>query len=274
MGKFIAAAVLAAILFCASAPVFPQDTGGAAGSADSGSAGGSADLHSAGSDVHAKTRYSVDDFGIVSVVDSWSGLPEESGVYEYVSESRELGRIPVRIKDHRFCISFATRSYLIEDEEDPSIVYFRSPTFIHESGSISADITLVLSGRLSFVEAVSGAPQPTSVEGQTLTWNLPQANGATILCKFKRNKPFLVPGEGGPQFDPAGMPRLSQEDIPANADQVLRELETIILVAEREGRTDDDFIKLLRKDLAKLYYLFFIYGLVTDYVPAEAEEGG
>jgi len=217
--------------------------------------------------VTANTTYSIDDFGIISVVDTWSGLAQESGKYLYVSATRELGRIPVRVKDHRFTISFATKSYLIEDEEDYQVLYFRTPTFFYEDGPISVNLTIDLGNRLSYVEMMANSPEPSSIEGNTLSWEIPQAGGVTLFLKLMRSSAFLVPGEGGPQFDPRLLPNLSSSEIPKNADEALRELETIILVAENEGTADPDFIKLLRKSLSKLYYLYYLYGLVTDFAP-------
>jgi hypothetical protein len=218
--------------------------------------------------VKVTTRYTINDFGVVNVVDSWSGLPQESGVYNYISATRELGRIPVRVQDHKFAINFATRSFLISDEDDPSVVYLRTPTFFFESGQISLTLTLDLGNRLSFVEMMVDSPQPDSTEGSVFTWNIENANGVTLYLQLKRNKPFLVPGEGGPQFNPKSLPYLTGDEIPRNADEVLREFETIILVAEKEGAADPDFVKLLRKSLSKLYYIYYLYGLVTDYEPA------
>lgn len=220
------------------------------------------------------TRYTVDDFGVVSVVDSWSGLAQETGTFVYISASRELGRIPVRVRDHKFTVNFMTKSYILEDQDDPTILYFRSPTFFYEDSPLSVSVTLTLPQRLSFVETVGSTPEPTSIDGQTIRWEVPEGNGLTLMCMLKRNSPFLVPGQDGLQFDPSKLPKLSSDEIPANADQVLRELETIIMVAEIDGKTDPDFIKLLKKQLAKLYYLYYVYGLVTDYVLPEMSEGG
>lgn len=250
------------------ASIFAQDGGAAADLA--------ADLDTSASssaNVNAVTVFNVDDFGIVSVIDTWSGLAQESGTYLYVSATRELGRIPVRVKDHKFTMNFATRSYLIEDKDDTSVVFFRTPMYIYEGGGISIDITVNLPSRLSYVGLAGNTPEPTSVEPGKLRWVIPDATGVTIALELKRNKPFLVPGEGGPQFDPALLPRLSQEEIPKNADEVLRELETILLIAQMEKSADPDLIKLLNKNLTRLYYLFYLYGLVADYRPSGETDG-
>ena len=218
--------------------------------------------------VNATTHYTISDFGVVNVVDSWTGLPQESGVYNYVSATRELGRIPVRVQDHKFAINFATRSYLISDEDDPSIVYLRTPTFFFESGQIDLTLTLDMGNRLGFVEMMVDSPPPDMVDGNVMTWNIENANGLTLYMKLKRNKPFLVPGEGGPQFNPMSLPYLTGDEIPRNADEVLREFETIILVAEKEGNADTETVKLLRKSLSKFYYIYYLYGLVTDFEPS------
>jgi len=219
-------------------------------------------------DVVAHTTYSIDDFGVVNVVDSWEGLLQESGSYMYVSATRELGRIPVRVKDHKFAINYATRSYLYNDDEDATILYLRTPLFFYESGNLNIELTIDLGSRLSFVEMMAGSQKPDSIEGSVLKWNLNNANSTTLFMKLSRNKPFMIPGEGGPQFDPGNLPYLTGDEIPRNADEALRELETIIMIAEKEGNADEDFIKLLRKSLSKMYYLYYLYGLVTDYAPA------
>ncbi len=264
---FLCALLIASCAFAPALPVaFAQDSGAAGG--------GSTDGATQSAPVKAVSVFSVDDFGIVTVIDSWSGLAQETGTYLYMSATRELGRIPVRVKDHKFSMNFATRSYLIEDKDDPSVVFFRTPMYIYEGGAISADITINLPSRLSYVGLAGNTPEPTSVEPGRLRWTIPDATGVTIALELKRNKPFLVPGEGGPQFDPAMLPRLSQEEIPKNADEVLRELETILLIAQKEQSADPDLIKLLNKNLTRLYYLFYLYGLVTDYAPGEADGGG
>jgi hypothetical protein len=223
--------------------------------------------------VKARTTYTVDDFGVVNVVDSWEGLAQESGSYMYVSATRELGRIPVRVKDHKFGINYATRSYLYADDEDATVFYLRTPLFFYESGRLSIELTIDLGNRLSFVEMMAGSQQPDSINGSVMKWNLDDANGATLFMKLSRNKPFLIPGEGGPQFDPGSLPYLTGDEIPRNADEALRELETIIMIAEKEGNADEDFIKLLKKSLSKLYYLYYLYGLVTDYEPGGGSAG-
>lgn len=250
------------------------DASSVAAEADAAQPPDTAEASPDGAYVKAVTVFNVDDFGIVSVLDSWSGLAQESGTYLYMSATRELGRIPVRVKDHKFSMSFATRSYLIEDKEDPTLLFFRTPMYFYEGGSISVDITLILPSRLSYIGLVGNTPEPTSVEGGRIKWTIPDATGMTFAVELSRSRPFLVPGEGGPQFDPADLPRLRQEEIPKNADEVLRELETILLIAESERSADPDLIKLLNKNLARLYYLFYLYGLVADYKPGDADGGG
>lgn len=219
-------------------------------------------------DVRARTTYTVDDFGVVNVVDSWEGLAQESGSFMYVSATRELGRIPVRVKDHKFAINYATRSYLYGDDEDAAVFYLRTPLFYYEGGKLGIELTINLGNRLSFVEMMAGSQQPDSIEGSVLKWKLDNANGMTLFMKLSRNKPFMIPGEAGPQFDPGNLPYLTGDEIPRNADEALRELETIIMIAENEDSADEDFIKLLKKSLSKMYYLYYLYGLVTDYEPA------
>ncbi len=216
----------------------------------------------------ARTHYTIDDFGVVNVVDSWGGLLQESGTYLYVSATRELGRIPVRVKDHKFAINYATRSYLYADDEDANIFYLRTPLFYYEDGPLSIDLTINLGNRLTLIEMIAGSPQPDSINGSVLKWSIESANGTTLFMKLSRNKPFLIPGEGGPQFNPRNLPYITGDEIPRNADEALRELETIILIAEKEGNTDADFIKLLKKSLSKMYYLYYLYGLVTEFEPS------
>jgi hypothetical protein len=224
----------------------------------------------AAANAKSNVRYVINGRGVVDVVDTWTGMAMTEGVYNYFSFTKENGVIPVRVKDGSFTIAFATRSYL---KEQPDATYFVSPDFYYEASPLDVEASLTFPDNLKYVDA---SVKPTSVDGNTLHWTLPGQQHATIEVKFSLVKPFLAPGEVPPEFriDPSKLPALEAEDIPKSADEVLYEMQIILTAAKNSKATDPDFVKVLEKTLKKFYYLFYVNGLVKDYVlPKELKEG-
>ena len=44
----------------------------------------------------------INERGAVEVVDRWSGLKQEAGIYKYFSAAREVGEVSVSVKDYGF----------------------------------------------------------------------------------------------------------------------------------------------------------------------------
>lgn len=205
----------------------------------------------------------INERGSVEVVDRWTGLKESEGSFEYFSAAREVGTVPVHIKDGSFTISFRTRSYLRYED---GVYYFVTPDFYYKDGPLDVDLSLTFPPNLKLLEA----NPPPSYEGDgVLHWDLKDCSHQIVLARFDRTGPFVDPQRAGPDFqvDPRLLSILSEEELPHSPDETLKELENIIKVAKASGSSDPDFIRVLEKLLAKFYYVFDSNGLLLDYDP-------
>jgi hypothetical protein len=209
----------------------------------------------------------INETGAVEVVDRWSGLKQEAGVFEYFSAAREIGIIPVTVRNFGFTINFTTRSYLRYED---GIYHFVTPDFYYEDGPLDVELALTYPPNLVLL----GADPPPDYEGDgVLHWSIADASHQIVMARFERIGPFVMPGRTGPdwQVDPAALTQLRAEELPASADEVLKELENIINIARASQATDADFLTVMDKLLAKFYYILSINGLVLDYVYPAAE---
>lgn len=211
----------------------------------------------------------INETGAVEVVDRWSGLTQEAGVFDYFSAAREVGIIPVTVRNFGFTINFTTRSYLRYED---GIYHFVTPDFYYADGPLDVELALTYPPNLVLL----GADPPPDYEGDgVLHWSIADASHQIVMARFERIGPFVLPGRTGPdwQVDPAALTQLSADELPASADEVLKELENIITVARASRATDPDFLAVMDKLLAKFYYILSVNGLVLDYEykPAAAE---
>ncbi|MCC7478580.1 hypothetical protein IT575_09000 [bacterium] len=222
----------------------------------------------AGGALAAQTRSQltmlINERGAVEVVDRWTGLAQQEGTFEYFSAAREIGTVPVRIKDGSFTLSFKTRSYLRYED---GAYFFVTPDFYYKDGPLDVDLALTYPPNLVLIEA---SPTPTYEGKGVLHWELKDCQHTIVMAKFDRVGPFVDPGRSGPdyQVDPRVLSVLSQEELPGSADETLKELENIIKVAQASQSSDPDFIRVLEKLLAKFYYIYDSNGLLLDYKPA------
>lgn len=215
----------------------------------------------AAADTRSQLTMLINDRGAVEVVDRWSGLKQEAGVFNYFSAAREIGVVPVKVRNFGFTINFTTRSYLRYED---GIYHFVTPDFYYEDGPLDVELTLTYPPNLVFL----GAEPPPDYEGDgVLNWSLADASHQIVMARFERVGPFVMPGRTGPdwQVDPAVLRQLSAEELPATADEVLKEFENIISVARASQSTDPDFLRVMDKLLAKFYYILSINGLLLDY---------
>jgi hypothetical protein len=216
----------------------------------------------------------VNDKGSVEVIDRWEGLVQEGGTFSYFSAAKEIGTVPVKVRNHGFTLAFATRSYLRFED---GYYHFVTPDFYYAEGPLDVELSLTYPPNLVFVEA---NVEPSYDGEGVLHWSLADCVHAVVIAKFERVGPFVQPGQQGPEFqvDPSSLDQLTAEEIPRNADEVLKELENIIEVAGASEATDPDFLRVMNKLLAKFYYVLASNGLLLDYhLPDkedEAEEPG
>lgn len=206
----------------------------------------------------------INERGSVEVVDRWTGLKQQEGTYEYFSAAREIGTIPIHIKDGGFTLSFKTRSYLRYED---GVYFFVTPDFYYKDGPLDVELSLTFPPNLKLLEATP----PPSYEGEgVLHWELKDCQHTIVLARFDRVGPFVDPLRSGPDFqvDPRVLGVLSQDELPGSPDETLKELENIIKVAQASQSSDPDFIRVLEKLLAKFYYIYDSNGLLLDYKPA------
>jgi len=216
-----------------------------------------------------EATYSINSLGVVEVIESWKGMRMKEGIFHYFSATKENGIIPVRVEDGKFTINFATRSYLKREE---GRVYFATPDFYYEDSPLDVTVRLHFPENLSYISA--NVP-PTSIDSNTIRWELKDVVHKIIYVEFEQISPFSAPEyPSGPmwQVDPATLPELTADDIPRSPDEVLKEFEVIIKMMSAEKGVDPDLIKALRKTLSKFYYMFAVYGLVKDFKPEGTKE--
>lgn len=203
----------------------------------------------------------INERGAVEVVDRWSGLKQETGVFSYFSAAREVGTVPVEVRGYSFTLSFTTRSYLRFEDD---VYWFVTPDFYYAEGPLDVELSLTYPPNLVLLDA---QPAPDYEGDGVLHWTLPDCVHTVVLARFERTGPFVQPGMFGPDFqvDPRMLLRLSAEELPASADEVLKELENIIKVARASQSTDPDFLRVMDKLLAKFYYVLDAGGLLLDY---------
>jgi hypothetical protein len=211
----------------------------------------------------------INELGTVEVVDRWSEMEQESGVFDYFSATKELGVIPVEVENGGFMISYATSSYLRYEEGS---YYFVTPDFYYPEGRLDVELTLTYPPNLYLMETNI---EPESQGEGVLHWKLEDVSHQVVIVRFEREGPFAEPGRVGSewQVNPMGLPPLEADEIPGSADEVLKELENIITVARASKATDPDFIIVLEKLLAKLYYVMSIHGLLLDYAQPDESAG-
>lgn len=210
----------------------------------------------------------INERGSVEVVDRWSGLVQADGIFNYFSAAREVGNIPVTVKDHGFTINFATRSYLRYED---GAYYFVTPDFYYAEGPLDVELALTYPPNLV---VVSTRPDPDYSGDGVLQWSIQDAAHEVVMVQFERVGPFVQPGRSGPewQVNPAGLVQLTAEELPGSADDVLKEFEGILAVARASNATDADFLRVMDKLLAKLYYLFNVNAMLLDYNTAAAPD--
>ena len=211
----------------------------------------------------------INERGIVEVVDHWSGLQQEAGMFDYFTATREVGTIPVAVKDHSFTLSYSTRSYLRDEE---GLCFFATPDFYYEGGPLDVELNLTYPSNLIFLDAT---PAPSYEGTGVLRWQLADCQHTVVVARFKPNGPFVRPDAAGghSQVDPSTLLRLNANELPATADEALKELDNIITVARASQGADPDFIRVLEKLLAKLYYIMDINGLLLEYnLPAKGND--
>lgn len=213
------------------------------------------------SDTQSQLTMIVNEQGLIDVVDRWSGLAQETGVFNYFSATRELGVIPVTVKHHGFTIAFKTRSYLRYED---GLYYFVTPDFYYAEGRLDVELSLTVPANLQFLGA---EPEPSYIGDSVFHWSLVDCSHQVVIARFERTGPFAPLGATGPGFqvDPAILTKLSAEELPKSADEVLKELETIITLAKAASATDPDLLKVMDKLLAKFYYILSVSGLLQDY---------
>jgi hypothetical protein len=211
----------------------------------------------------------INDKGSVEVIDRWEGLVQEGGSFSYFSAAREVGVVPVKVRNHGFTLAFATKSYLRFED---GYYHFVTPDFYYEEGPLDVELSLTYPPNLVFIEANI---EPSYLGDGVVHWSLADCSHAVVIAKFERIGPFVQPGQLGPEFqvDPSSLEQLSAEEIPRSADEVLKELENIINVAGASEATDPDFLRVMNKLLAKFYYILASNGLLVDYrLPAQDGE--
>ena len=222
-----------------------------------------------GGETQVTVTYNITQLGIVEVLESWKDMKMESGVYPYFSATRESGIIPVHVENSSFAVSFATRSYLKYEEGK---VYFVTPDFYYEDSPLDVDITLHITSNLALT---SSNLEPVVVADNMMKWRLEDVQHQVLIVEFAQTGAFAPPDYPGGvlyQVDPATLPELTAEEIPRTPDEALKELETIIKMIRSQEDIDPDMVRVLRRSLSKLYYLFAVYGLVRDFVPEGTEE--
>jgi len=211
----------------------------------------------------------INDKGSVEVVDRWEGLVQETGTFHYFSAAKEVGDVPVKVRNYGFTLAFATKSYLRYED---GYYHFVTPDFYYEEGPLDVELSLTYPPNLVFVDANI---EPSYQGDGVLHWSLADCQHALVMARFERVGPFVQPGQVGPEFqvDPSSLKQLTAAEIPRSADEVLKELENIIKVARASGSTDPDFLKVMDKLLAKFYYILASNGLLIDYrLPDGTEE--
>jgi hypothetical protein len=203
----------------------------------------------------------INERGAVEVVDRWSGLKQENGVYKYFSAAREVGTVPVSVKDGGFTLAFKTRSYLRFEE---GAYFFATRDLYYEGGPLDVELSLTYPPNLKLIEA---KPEPSYKGDGVLHWSLADCQHTVVIARFERSGPFVEPGHSGPEYqvDPATLKRLSADELPTSADETLKELESIIKMVRASKTADPDFARVLDKLLAKLYYIMDSNGLLLDY---------
>jgi len=210
----------------------------------------------------------INERGTVVVVDRWSGLKLEAGVFDYFSAAREIGVIPVKVRNFGFTINFTTSSYLRYEE---GRYFFVTPDFYYEEGPLDVELSLTYPPNLVLL---SSTPEPDYAGDGVLHWSLQDVSHQLVMAQFERVGPFVDPNRVGPdwQVDPALIEQLDADELPASADEVLKELESIIQIARASEATDPDFLNVMDKLLAKFYYILSSNGLLLDYVYSPARE--
>jgi len=210
----------------------------------------------------------INERGAVEVVDRWSGLKQEAGVFNYFSAAREIGVVPVKVRNFGFTINFTTSSYLRYED---GIYHFVTPDFYYADGPLDVELSLTYPPNLVFL---GSAPAPAYEGDGVLTWSIAEASHQIVMARFERIGPFVMPGRTGPdwQVEPAVLRQLSAEELPLSADEVLKEFENIIAVARASQSTDPDFLRVMDKLLAKFYYILSSNGLLLDYRYRSADE--
>jgi hypothetical protein len=183
------------------------------------------------------------------------------GVFNYFSAAREIGVVPVKVRNFGFTINFTTSSYLRYED---GIYHFVTPDFYYEDGPLDVELTLTYPPNLVFL---GSEPAPDYEGDGVLNWSIVDASHQIVMARFERIGPFVMPGRTGPdwQVDPAVLRQLSAEELPLSADEVLKEFENIIAVARASQSTDPDFLRVMDKLLAKFYYILSSNGLLLDY---------
>jgi len=222
----------------------------------------------AAADTQSQLTMLINDRGSVEVVDRWSGLKQEAGVFNYFSAAREIGVVPVKVRNFGFTINFTTSSYLRYED---GIYHFVTPDFYYADGPLDVELTLTYPPNLVFL---GSEPAPAYEGDGVLNWSIVDASHQIVMARFERVGPFVMPGRTGPdwQVDPAVLRQLSAEELPSSADEVLKEFENIIAVARASQSTDPDFLRVMDKLLAKFYYVLSSNGLLLDYRYKAADE--
>lgn len=210
----------------------------------------------------AIVNFNINERGAVQVTDRWAEI--EAGadnLFQYFSGTLENGTIPVRVKDGKFTIVYYSKSLLSEKDDK---IFFRSTDYYYEKGEMDIKATLDYPANLEFVKA---RPEPTSVGGGKIVWDLTKQQHTMLIAEFKRIKPWLRQGEAPETFlfDPRALPALEGYEIPINFDQVMEELDVVVRMGILNQKTDPDYSKALRKIQRKLYYLMLVNGLVSQY---------
>jgi len=203
----------------------------------------------------------INERGVVEVVDRWSGLVQEFGEFDYFSAAREIGVLPVKVENHGFTVSFATKSYLRYED---GYYYFVTPDFYYADGPLDVELSLTYPVNLVLHDAT---PVPDYIGDGVLHWSLSNVAHDVVIARFERVGPFVQPKRTGPewQVNPANLVQFSAEELPLSADDVLKELENIINVARVSEATDPEFLRVLDMLLAKFYYVLSTQGLLLEY---------
>ncbi len=210
----------------------------------------------------AIVNFQINERGAVQVTDRWSEIEVgEDQIFQYFSGTQENGTIPVRVKDGKFTIVYYSKGLLTDKDNQ---VFFRSTDYYYEKGAMDIQATLDYPENLELVKA---RPEPTSVGGGKVVWNLSKQEHTMLIVEFKRVKPWLRQGEAPESFlfDPRALPALEGYEIPVNFDQVMEELDVVVRMGILNQKTDPEYSKALRKIQRKLYYLMLVNGLVSQF---------